>query len=112
MLSNLAEETQLGIESGFKPLQSTSRAHLIEYYSLLPSDLYVFDDQESLFILTCQINKQPTTLLISSFATNGNKYLTTFVVQSLSHVQLFANPWTSAHQASLSLMLLNVYLIT
>ena len=84
MLSNLAEETQLGIESGFKPLQSTSRAHLMEYYSLLPSDLYVFDDQESLFILTCQINKQPTTLLISSFATNGNKYLTTFVENILT----------------------------
>ena len=26
-----------------------------------------------------------------------------FVVQSLSHVQLFATPWTAAHQASLSL---------
>ena len=25
------------------------------------------------------------------------------VVQSLSHVQLFATPWTAAHQASLSL---------
>ena len=26
-----------------------------------------------------------------------------FVVQSLSHVQLFATPWTAAHQASLSI---------
>ena len=25
------------------------------------------------------------------------------VVQSLSHVQLFAAPWTAAHQASLSI---------
>ena len=112
MLSNLFEETQLVSESGFKPLQSTSRAHLTECYTLLPSDLYIFDDQESLFILTLQINKQPTTLLIFSIVANGNKYLITYIVQSLSHVQLFANPWTSACQASLSLMLLNVYLIT
>ena len=32
-----------------------------------------------------------------------HKYILTFVVvQSLSHVRLFANPWTTIHQASLS----------
>ena len=30
-------------------------------------------------------------------------------VQLLSHVQLFATPWTSAHQASLSIPILGVY---
>ena len=31
--------------------------------------------------------------------------LVVVVVQSLSHVQLFATPWTVAHQASLSLII-------
>ena len=30
-------------------------------------------------------------------------YVYTTVIQSLSHVQLFATPWTAAHQVSLSL---------
>ena len=30
-------------------------------------------------------------------------YVTSIVVQLLSHVQLFATPWTAAHQASLSI---------
>ena len=32
-----------------------------------------------------------------------NRYISFAVVQSLSRVQLFATPWTAAHQASLSL---------
>ena len=33
---------------------------------------------------------------------NASKREANIVVQSLSHVQLFATPWTAAHQASLS----------
>ena len=36
------------------------------------------------------------------------KLLKPIVVQSLSHVPLFATPWTAAHQASLSVSLLEL----
>ena len=38
---------------------------------------------------------------ISEFNREG-EILHLFVLQLLSHVQLFATPWTAAHQASLS----------
>ena len=36
---------------------------------------------------------------------NKNRCCTRFAVQSVSHVQLFATPWTVAHQASLSFII-------
>ena len=43
---------------------------------------------------------------LSSQNENGNSYhfnIYRYSVQSLSHVRLFATPWTAAHQASLSI---------
>ena len=49
-----------------------------------------FPDSETSYSLQPMENQIPPNFLLSS-------------VQSLSHVRLFATPWTSAHQASLSI---------
>ena len=42
-------------------------------------------------------------LLFSGFFFNSDHCAVVFVVQLFSHVQLFAAPWTAAHQALLSI---------
>ena len=44
----------------------------------------------------------PPCIALRCKLTRGASLVVTAVVQSLSHVQLFATPWTAARQASLS----------
>ena len=52
------------------------------------------------FLLFLRLNNTPLYIYLTFYS---SVHLLTFVVvQTLSHVRLFATPWTAAHQASLS----------
>ena len=55
----------------------------------------------------CAVQKELTQHCKSTILQKLN-FKKPFVVQFLSHVQLFANPWTVAHQDSLSFYLLEL----
>ena len=66
--------------------------------------IQIFSDVDMHYLVTVIRGGQDTTLEVAIIKGNILKLWSPlhFVVQSLSHVQLFVTPWTAAHQASLS----------